>query len=661
MPLTRRDWLAAAVLAGLAFAALAPALACDFVNFDDFTYVIRNAQVKDGLSAAGVRWAFTTSRAANWHPLAWLSLQLDATLFGPGPLGFHLTNVLLHAANAALLFLALRALTGAFWRSAAVALLFAVHPLRVESVAWVSERKDVLSAAFGLLALAAYAGYARAPSLRRYLAVVAALLLSLLAKPMLVTLPCLLLVLDWWPLRRAREPRDWGRLAAEKLPLFALAAASSAVTVRAQAAEGAVMALEKLPLDARVGNAAVSYAVYLGKTVWPVNLAVLYPHPGGLPAWQVAAAALLLAALTAGAVALRRRAPYLLAGWLWYLGTLVPVIGLVQVGVQAYADRYTYFPQVGLLLAACWGAADLAGARARAALVTAGVVAWILAGLTWGQLGAWRDSLTLWRHAVRVAGESATGLSNLGETLEELKSFKEAEAYYRGAVRLDPESVQAYINLGNNLLKQDPPRYDDAARVFEELCRVKPDSAEGHTNLGQVYRKQTKLDEAAREFREVCRLAPEGFLGFDNLGSVEEERGDFARAAEYYRESLRLQKDSPSPATMAALGVALIRQGKEDEGIEQLRAAVGRDPAFAHGHALLGKALLKRGEVEEAARHFEAAARINRDDADVWLNLGVVRGRQRRTAEAAECFERSRQLRRQPSGRPGPAPPRAAP
>jgi tetratricopeptide (TPR) repeat protein len=420
------------------------------------------------------------------------------------------------------------------------------------------------------------------------------------------------------------------------------------------------MALEKLPLDARVGNAAVSYVAYLSKTVWPVNLAVYYPHPGSeLPAWKEAAAALLLVALTAGAVALRRRAPYLLAGWLWYVGTLVPVIGLVQVGVQAYADRYTYFPQVGLLLAAVWGAADLARARARAALVTAGVVACILVALTWGQLGVWRDSLTLWRHAVRVAGESATGLSNLGETLEERGSFEDAEAYYRGAVRLDPESVQARINLGNNLLKQHPPKFDEAARVFEELCRIKPDSLEGHTNLGHVYLKQKRFEEAAREFQRVCDLAPDGFLGLDNLGLVEVERGNFARAAEYYRESLRLQKDSPAPATTAALGVALIGQGKEDEGIAQLRAAVDRDRSFVNGHTLLGKALAKRGELAEASRHLETAVDLDRKSAEAWSNLGVVRTLQRRTAEAAECMARARELRQQ-AGRPGPSP-RASP
>jgi tetratricopeptide (TPR) repeat protein len=658
MPLTRRDWLAAAVLAGVAFAALAPALACDFVNFDDFTYVVRNPQVKGGLSSAGVRWAFTTSRAANWHPLAWLSLQLDATLFGPGPLGFHLTNVLLHAANAALLFLALRSLTGAYRRSAAVALLFAVHPLRAESVAWVSERKDVLSAAFGLLALAAYAGYARAPSLRRYLPVVAALALSLMAKPMLVTLPFLLLVLDGWPLRRARALGDWGKLAAEKLPLFAVVAASSAITVRAQAGEGAVMALEKLPLDARAGNAAVSYVAYLSKTVWPVNLAVLYPHPGGgLPAWRVASAALLLAALTAGAVALRGRAPYLLAGWLWFVGTLVPVIGLVQVGLQAYADRYTYFPQVGLLIAVCWGAADLAGARARAALVTAGVVAWVLAGLTWGQLGVWRDSLALWEHAVRAAGESPVGLANLGETLEERGRFREAETRYRGAVRLEPESVKAHIDLGNNLLKQG--KFDEAAQEFAEVCRLEPDSPRGYTNLGNVYLQQKKFGEAARQFQEACRRAPDVAMGFLNLGKAEEERGDFARAAESYREALRLEPDSPR--AHAALGAALLQQGNDGEGLDQLRASVGCDPRFVDGHTLLGKALAQRGELAEAGRHLEAAVDLDRKSAEAWSNLGALRFLQGRKAEAEGCMAQARELRRQPPGTSGPARPLAAP
>src|SRR5579883_3044632 len=335
-----REWVAAGLLAGISLAVFARALDCGFVNYDDMEYVTRNRDVLRGLTPGGVGWAFTTCYNSNWHPLTWLSLELDASLWhlpdgGPDPTGFHLTNVLVHAANVALVFFALRALTGAFWRSAAVALLFAVHPLRVESVAWVSERKDVLSTFFGLLALWAYAAYVAAPSRRRYLAVAGPFALSLLSKPMLVTLPCLLLVLDWWPLGRLR-PGDWRRRVVEKVPLFALVVASSAVTYLAQSKQRAVASTTMFPPSVRLENALVGYAAYLFKTVWPADLAAYYPHPiydtrsgGGLTAETVGLAAVVLVALTAGAAALRRKAPYLLAGWLWFLGTLVPVIGLV--------------------------------------------------------------------------------------------------------------------------------------------------------------------------------------------------------------------------------------------------------------------------------------------------------------------------------------------
>ncbi len=583
-----------------------PALRCDFVNFDDPQYVLENLPVLAGLSPEGTRWAFTTFSNSNWHPLTWLSLQLDVSLWGVGrPWGFHLTNVLLHAANTALLFLALRALTGAFWRCIAVALLFAVHPLRVESVAWVTERKDVLSALFGFLALWAYAAYARRPAVRRYLLVTVLFAVSLLAKPMLVTLPCLLLVLDWWPLKRAVALRDWGRLVAEKLPLLALVAASAAVTVKAQAGEGAVAGLAQFPLGVRLGNAAVGYVAYLTMTVWPVGLAVYYPHPGELPVWQTAGAALLLAALTAGAVALRGRAPYLLAGWLWFLGTLVPVIGLVQAGAQAYADRYTYLPQVGLLLAVCWGAADLARARPRPALAAGALVGLALAGLTWFQLGVWRDSVSLWEHDLRVARPSAMAWLNLGAALAKQGRDGEADCYRR-AIRAEPGSVQAHINLGELLSRQG----DDARAVqlLEQACALSPKYAPARATLGNALFRQNRLSEAARRHREAIELDPNLIKARYDLGLVETVRGNFAGAEECYRALLRIEPHSAEAA--AGLGFALARQGKVEEGLSHLRAALARDPRYARGHFFLAEILEARGDLGGAARHLEQAVKL---------------------------------------------------
>jgi tetratricopeptide (TPR) repeat protein len=644
---TRRDGLAALGLAVLAFAAFMPALSCEFVNYDDPQYVTKNPQVKSGLNADGARWAFTTFDAANWHPLTWLSLQLDASLWtnpegGLDPRGFHLTNVLLHAANAALLFLALRSLTGAFWRSAAVALLFAVHPLRAESVAWVAERKDVLSALFGFAALWAYAGYATAPSVRRYLLTAAPFALSLLAKPMLVTLPCLLLVLDWWPLGRARAPGDWRRLAAEKLPVFALVAASAAVTLRAQAAGGAVKHREEgFTPAARVENAAVSYAAYLTKTAWPANLSVHYPHPvynfdstaSLLPA-KAAGAALMLVAVTAGAVALRRRAPYLLAGWLWYVGTLVPVIGLVQVGGQAMADRYTYLSQIGLLIAACWGAADLAGTWRRAALAAGALAAAALAAVTQTQLAVWHDSFSLWDHARRVSGESPAVMVNLGEVLEQRGKLEGAARCYEGAMRLDPNTAQIRLDLGNAL--QGLGKFDEAARQFEEACRLAPDAPLGYSNLGNLLLRQGRLDEAARQFEEARKRDPDMAEIPYNLGLVAEARKDYAGAAEFYHEALRLRPDYPKAT--AQLGFVLTQAGQVEEGLARLREAERADPRSAQVHYLLGQALERQNDLAAAADHFERAAALSPRAGGMWLGLGRVRFRQGRLPEAVEWF-----------------------
>ncbi len=473
-----------------------------------------------------------------------------------------------------------------------------------------AERKDVLSAAFGVLALLAYAGYARAPSVGRYLAVWVALLLSLMAKPMLVTLPCLLLVLDWWPLRRVRVTRDAGRLAAEKLPLLALAAASCALTFCAQKDSGAVGTLESVPFGVRVANAAVGYAAYLSKTVRPTDLAVFYPHPGaGLAAAHVAGAVLLLAALTAVAVALRVRAPYLLAGWLWFVGTLVPVIGLVQVGSQAYADRYTYLPQVGLLLAACWGAADLVRARPGAALAAAGAAAAALAVLAWNQEQVWHDSLRLWDHALRVAEPSPTALLGHGAALEKEGRLREAAVRYRQVLEIEPNSVLAQTNLGNLLFRQG--NLEQARQLLEKVCHEAPHYALAHTYLGNVLFRQGKPVEAAREHEEAIRLKPELAGARFNLGGVEFARGRLDRARECYREALRL------------------------------------NPQWGEAHLFLGQVLQREGNVRAAAVHFELAAKYNPDSAPALFGLGTTCVQLDRLVEAADWLAKA--VEREPS------------
>jgi tetratricopeptide (TPR) repeat protein len=661
---SRRDWAAVLTLAVVSLVTFSPAISCQFVNLDDSTYVVQNKSVKAGLSAGGVAWAFTTFDSANWHPLTWLSLQLDATLWRrpdgePAPAGFHLTNVLLHAANAGLLFLALRGLTGCYWRSVAVALFFAVHPLRVESVAWVAERKDVLSAFFGLLALWAYAGYVRGLSTRRYLAVVIPFVLSLLAKPMLVTLPCLLLVLDWWPLARARSTSAWVRLAIEKLPLFVLAALSSVVTVQAQAEGGAIRTLECFTPVVRAENAVVSYAVYLGKTAWPVGLSVFYPHPVygydgpvGPSSTEVAGGLALLVAISVAAIIFRKRAPYLLAGWLWYVGTLVPVIGLVQVGGQAYADRYTYIPQIGVLLALCWGAADLARAWPRTLISATAVAAAVLAVLSVGQLRVWQNSYSLWEHAYHVVGRCPNVYVNLGECLEEKARDerdpraaadlnKRAFDFYQAALRMDRESWQIHYDLGNALEKQE--KWTDAEKQYREICRLDPKSPGGYTHLGNNLLHQQKHKEAREQFQLAYKLARDtGKLTADlalvpfNLAFAEYELGEFPAAVEHYRETLRLKPDYAR--AQVGLGIALVRSGRAEEGIALLQTVVRKEPGFVEARYRMGEALESLQNLDGAATEFQAVLTLKPNLADAWRQLGYIRLKQGQGDDAVDAL-----------------------
>jgi tetratricopeptide (TPR) repeat protein len=685
-----RDWFAALVLAAIAFGVFAPSLGHGFCTLDDPYYVLQNTRVLDGLSPGSVRWAFTTFFGSNWHPLTWVSLQLDVSLWGRQPHGFHVTNVALHAANAALLFLALGRLTGTFWRSAVVALLFAVHPLRVESVAWITERKDVLSIFFGLLALWAWTAYVAAPRLWRYLLVAMALTLSLLAKATLVTFPFLLLVLDWWPLRRAtdgaREPAEstadlsspvtsggsaWPWLIAEKLPLVALVVASSVVTYLAQSTEGSVQDFVRLPLDARAKNAAVSYVDYLSKTFWPAFLAVYYPHPGeSLPVGKVAEAAALLVGMTAAAVALRRRAPYVLAGWLWYLGALVPVIGLVQVGTQSMADRYTYFPQIGILLAVCWGAADLAGRQAKLALAAACAVAAVLGVLTVRQEELWEDPVVLWCHTIDTSGRSTTALLSLARALEDKdlgdgKILDQSIALYREALEIEPESVLGHANLGGVLVRLErPEQQQEAIDHLEKAVRLAPHYPPARAALGYAYYRNGRNDDAIRELTRALREAPGMGLAHCELGQALVTRGDLDAAIEYFRESLRLIPEFAE--ANKELADALLRkdarEGNDDhidEAVANLQEALRKKPRLEQAHLLFGKVLdararqkLRSGrpaeevqaDLMQAAAHFATVVEIKPEVAEAWYLLGMAHARFGHAEQSEQCLEQAVKL-----------------
>jgi tetratricopeptide (TPR) repeat protein len=508
------------LLAALVVLTYSPLWDCEFINFDDNVYITQNPMVLRGLSAEGFRWAWTTSYQANWHPLTWLSLQLDAQLFGYHARSYHVTNILLHLANSLLLFVLLWRLTGSTVRSAVVAALFAVHPLHVESVAWVTERKDVLSAFFGLLALFAYARYAETHSLGRYLAVMLAMALSLLAKPMLVTLPAVLLLLDYWPLQRWQPfsdhrveaapqgaPATFGRLVLEKLPLIALAAASSIATVWAQQQGGAVRSLSSVPLQVRLPNALISYAQYLRQMVAPLDFALLYPHPG-LRIVPAVVAGAFLAACTALVLWGGRRYPYLPVGRFWYLGTLVPVIGRVQVGDQARADRYTYIPLVGIFLLLVWDLSELATRwqleRPAGVVALVGLAILILLGRT--QAYYWHDSIRLWGHTVDVTQDNHAAHYNLATALQEKKRWDQAAHHYQEALRLDPSLTLARIGLGVALERQG--RREETIGQYREALRLDPDSALAHSDLAAALEMDGKREEALGHYQEALALDP---------------------------------------------------------------------------------------------------------------------------------------------------------
>jgi hypothetical protein len=496
---------------------------CEFVNYDDDVYVTNNLDVQGGLDLLNIPRAFTSTISNHWHPLTWLSLMLDAEIYGLRPLGFHLTNLVLHTANVLLLFGLLRQMTGAALRSAFVAALFAVHPLHVESVAWVTERKDVLSTFFWLLATIAYVHYARRPAWRRYLGVVLLLALGLMAKPMLMTMPLTLLLLDFWPLRRlagragpaeekaapAFAPAPWWKLLAEKVPLLLLAAGSALVSLYAREEGGGLKSGDYLGLPDRLAYAVNAYVVYLEKLFWPRDLALLYPlTPGGLPAGRVALAAGVLVLLTVAALALARRWPYLAVGWLWYLVTLLPVSGIVQLGSYALADRYTYVPSIGLFLALVWGAADLVGEVALARLPAAAAGLLLVVALALGshkQVGYWQDSISLWEHAQAVTPDNFVARTKLGEAYERAERIPDALTEYAAAAGLRSDQAIAHANLARCLLKLG--REQEGLASLRQAAERERGTFRYRERLVQELRRQGKTREAEEQNRILTQQA----------------------------------------------------------------------------------------------------------------------------------------------------------
>jgi tetratricopeptide (TPR) repeat protein len=616
----------------------------DFVNYDDNKYVYKNPHVADGGTIAGLAWAFTSRHASNWHPLTWLSHMLDGRLYGLAPWGHHLTNVVLHAATAILLFLVLWRATGGLWPSAFVAALFAVHPLRVESVAWVAERKDVLSGLFFMMTLGAYVNYVRRPfSLVRYLTVMAFFCLGLMAKPMLVTLPLVLLLLDYWPLGRmtARQPARrtcfW-----EKVPLLMLSAASCAATLWAQTE--AIAANDRLDLPLRLGNAAVSCVGYLEQLFCPVGLAALYPYPeAGLGFWKVATAVLVLVAISSGAVVWRRRCPYLLVGWLWCLGMLVPVIGLIAVGSQAMADRYTYLTQIGLSIALAWGATDLTRSWPRRGLVcgiASAMVIAIMSGAAWRQTCYWRNSETLWRHTLACTTGNSIAHYNLGVDLADRGRISEAIGQYQKALKVRPGYAEVHYNLG--VLLANRGEIDQAIAHYRAALQIVPNFSEAHNNLGSALASRGQFGEAIVHYRQALDILPEFAEAHNNFGNALAGQGRIDEAMMHYRQALDLKPDYVEAHNN--LGSALARQGRIDEATSHYRRALAIKPDYAEAHNNLGAALQRREQTAEAIAQYEAALAIEPKYAEAHNNLGAVLGQQGRLAEAIVHFRKALEI-----------------
>jgi tetratricopeptide (TPR) repeat protein len=575
---------------------------CPFVNYDDGQYVTQNQYVQAGLTLESIKWSITDSHASNWHPLTWMSHMLDCQIYGLDPGRHHLTNVFFHILNTLLLFLVFKKMTGDFWQSSFVAALFALHPLHVESVAWVAERKDVLSTFFWIMTLWSYTRYVERSGFDRYLLVLLFFILGLMAKPMLVTLPFVLLLLDYWPLNRFQfEKSGYGNksekgrfplaLILEKIPLFVLSAASSVATYLVQKSSGAFDNLAEIPIHMRTANALISYVSYIGKMIWPHNLAVFYPYPKSIPVWKVASAGMLLVIVSAVVFRMKRTKPYLTTGWLWYIGTLVPVIGLVQVGLQAMADRYTYVSLIGLFIMIAWGVPDVMSKwrykKIGLSVLTATTISFLVI-TSWFQIGYWSNSTNLFEHTLDVTVDNSV----------------------------------AHVKLGEALGRQG--KIDAAVKHYLEALRIKPDLVIPHLNLGVILRGQGKFVEAVYHFSTAIQIKPDCAEAYYELGVTQEKEGDFDAAVGHYLEALRIKLDYAKAHNN--LGIILARQKKDEEAIFHFHEAIRIDSNYAEPHCNLGIIYANQRNIEKAILHYKKALYLNPNMAQALYNLSWILG-----------------------------------
>ncbi|NLW36825.1 MAG: tetratricopeptide repeat protein [Syntrophorhabdus aromaticivorans] len=640
---------------------------CGFINYDDNQYVTGNIHVRQGITKTGLVWAFTSGHASNWHPLTWISHMVDVQVFGLRPAWHHIMNLLLHLANTVLLFLVLHRMTKALWQSVFVAALFALHPLHVESVVWVAERKDILSTFFWLLTMGAYALYVERPVLKRYFAVCGFFALGLMAKPMLVTLPFALLLLDYWPLGRLAldQPEDrekggrkgkgrqihpavllWTKvrpLIVEKTPLFTLAALSCVVTFFVQRHGGAMVGGEILPFSARLANALVSYAAYIGKMFWPTKLAVLYPHPGWWPFWKIALAAVVLPLLTALAMRVGRKCPYVPVGWFWYVGTLVPVIGIVQVGSQAMADRYTYVPLIGLFVVAAWGVPELLARlprRRETLAVFAALCLLCLSCQTWRQVSYWRNDITLYTHTLAVTERNGMIYTNRGVAHWMMGNFSAAIADINKAIEINPGAALAYLNLG--VAYRSLRDYARSIEAFNKAIEYDPKQALAYLNRGVAYYKGlTDSRRAIVDFTKAIEIEPERTENHTSRGAAYVALGEYTRALADFTKAVEI-----SPGFAAAYHSRGATRGLLEDypgAIADFTAAIRINPGFAAAYHSRGTAYWAMGKQAEAVDDFTRAIQMNPYFALAYHDRGAayhaMGDRARATADLARAAE----------------------
>ena len=605
----------------------------EFINYDDYQYIKDNWKIKSGLTSESISWAFTTFYGYNWFPITWLSHIFDYQLYGLNPKGHHLTNLLFHIANALILFMVLLRMTGKLWRCAFIAAMFAFHPLNVESVAWVAERKNVLSTLFWLLTMWAYIHYAEKSTIKNYGLVLLFFALGLMSKPMLVTLPFVLLLLDYWPLRRLKLEQggsdneipvksqyhvksEFLKLMLEKVPLFALATGACIVTFIAQQ-EGASINANNLSLPTRLTNAVVSYLEYLKKMIWPNDLAVFYPHPEStLAAWKWVVCFVMLVTITAISIKFIKKAPYFAVGWFWYLGTLIPVIGIVQVGVQAMADRYTYIPLIGIFIIVAWGVPELISKwhhKEKVLSVSVGIITLTLLITTWGQVSQWKNSITIFKHALKVANENSYNsyLINyhLGGAFWNKRKTGEAISHFKMAIKINPDYANAHSNLGNALGKEG--KFSEAISHHKMAIKINPDYVPAYNNLGLVLGAEGKTEEAISYYKMAIQINPDYAQAYNNLGFALGAEGNNEEAIFHFKMAVELKPDLVD--AHYNLGFALDADGNNEEAISHYKMAIKFDPDHFWAHNKLGHALVQKGEMKEAVDHYRETVRLRPD------------------------------------------------